>query len=93
MSTLDPTTLEMIFYAGEAAGEITFAAGPTLTSAREPWMAARPVMRLEGPSTLTLALIGVATLAAYRSIMKRIVGADGAASTRRAPLRSPRRAA
>ena len=50
-------------------------------------------MRLEGPSTLTLALIGVATLAAFRGIQKRLTSRATAADAVRHPIKPRRRAA
>ena len=41
---------------------------------RQPESIPHAVNRLEGPSTLTLAIIGAATLIAYRSIHDRLVG-------------------
>jgi hypothetical protein len=50
-------------------------------------------MRLEGPSTLTLALIGAATLAAYRGVRQRLTSRATAADTVRQPIKPRRRAA
>jgi hypothetical protein len=49
-----------------------------------------PAGRLDEPSSLTLALIGMATLAAYRSIQKR-VAERFTASPLHGPLIKPRR--
>ena len=50
-------------------------------------------MRLEGPSTLTLALIGAATLAAYRGVRQRLTSRAAAADAVRHPIKPRRRAA
>jgi hypothetical protein len=50
-------------------------------------------MRLEGPSTLTLALIGAATLAGYRGVQKRLTSRTTAAAAVRHPIKPRRRAA
>jgi hypothetical protein len=50
-------------------------------------------MRLEGPSTLTLALIGAATLAAYRGVRQRLTSRATAADAVRRPIKPRRRAA
>jgi hypothetical protein len=51
------------------------------------------VMRLEGPSTLTLALIGAATLATYRGVQKRLTSRATAVDAVRQPIKPRRRAA
>jgi hypothetical protein len=55
-----------------------------------------PVTRLDEPSSLTLALMGVATLAAYRGIWRRVVRPSvtaKAAPATRAAIKPRRRAA
>jgi hypothetical protein len=51
------------------------------------------VTRLEGPTTLTLALIGAATLAAYRGVRRRLTSRATAADAVRHPIKPRRRAA
>ena len=55
-----------------------------------------PAPRLDEPSSLTLTLVGVATLAAYRAIWKRVVRPNAmtkAAPATRAAIKPRRRAA
>ena len=74
MSTLDVTALSSGLQAAAETESLTLA-GQTAPLWRLPHGIERDVTWLQGPSSLTLALIGAATLLAYRSIHQRLAAA------------------
>ena len=74
MSTLDVTALSSGLYAAAETESLTLAGPPAPL-----WSLPDGIYRdgewLQGPSSLTLALIGAATLLAYRSIHGRLAAA------------------
>lgn len=83
--------LYQVFDVNEITVETTVLAEPPAWSTQP---AAPPsTMRLEGPSTLALALIGAGTLLAYRSIQQRLTSATAPAASPRQSKAPHRRAA
>jgi hypothetical protein len=91
MTTLEMAKLEPSWQLAELTGPPLI--GELTATPAELAAAEARAMRLEGPSTLTLALIGVATLAAYRGIQKRLTSRATAADAVRKPIKPRRRAA
>jgi hypothetical protein len=69
---------------------ISLAGQPIGTVTLQPQLEARPASQLDEPQSLTLALIGAATLLAYRGIKQRLATV---AKPSQPAARAPRRAA
>ena len=72
MPSLDVTHLEFSSQSSPLVDVIATKQAPTSTATIEPAVVLRPRGRLDEPSSMTLALIGIVTLVAYRSVHKRI---------------------
>lgn len=77
------------------AGVEAFAPSQPVTAAAlvQPMADLPPETSLDEPSSLALALIGVATLAAYRALLHQVVGRSAAKPTSQTMVRPRRRAA
>jgi hypothetical protein len=95
MSTLHPTAIELSVEPAGALEAILLPSYSQHTATLEPWAPLKHPTVLDEPSSITLMLVGVVTLAAYRGVLKALTGQGAAKTSKRIgrDMIRPRRAA
>lgn len=95
MSTLHPTVVELSVEPAGALEALTLPSYSMHTATLEPWTPLKHPTVLDEPSSQTLLLVGVVTLAAYRGVVKALAGQGNAKNAKRIgrDMIKPRRAA
>jgi hypothetical protein len=93
MATLEKLGLDPSWQLTTNGAAVPLVAHPAAPAFGPLGPAAQKAMRLEGPSTLALALVGAGTLVLYRGIQQRLSGHTPATAAAPRPVKPRRRAA
>jgi hypothetical protein len=92
MAAINLAATDLASHSWPIADAVGPAYSPTAVALMAPLEAPVHASRLDEPSSLALALVGVATLAAYRAVVHQVVGRASTKPTLQ-PLVKPRRRA